>query len=102
MKNYNWILLMAFTAGLRAAEAPKVNSTNSPAAGTNEPPAAKVEAATIPDATHKPGCTTNTVAIAGWRDLVCPIDTMRYALEHRQLDAAYRTNITCAKFDAAT
>jgi hypothetical protein len=32
MKNYNWILLMAFTAGLRAAEAPQ---TNSPVAGTN-------------------------------------------------------------------
>ena len=99
MKKHNWILLMAFATSLRAAEAPQ---TNSPAAGTNEPPAAKVEAATIPDATHKPGCTTNTVAIAGWRDLVCPIDTMRYALEHRQLDAAYRTNITCAKFAAAT
>ena len=41
--------------------------TNSPAAGTNEPPAAKVEAATIPDATHKPVFTTNTVAIAGRR-----------------------------------
>jgi hypothetical protein len=52
--------------------------------------------------TPLPGCTTNTVAIAGWRDLVCPIDTMRYALEHRQLDDACRTNITCAKFDAAT
>ena len=67
MKNYNWILLMAFTAGLRAAEAPKVNSTNSPAAGTNEPPAAKAEAGKIPDATHKPVLTTNTVTIAGQR-----------------------------------
>ena len=73
MKKYNWILLLAFAAGLRAAEAPK---TNSPAglprqseatAGTNEPPAAKVEAATIPDATHRPVFTTNTVAIAGRR-----------------------------------
>ena len=64
MKKYNWILLLAFAAGLHAAEAPK---TNSPAARTNEPSAAKVEAGTIPDATHKPVCTTNTVAIAGRR-----------------------------------
>ncbi len=64
MKKHNWILLLAFAAGLRAADAPK---TNSPAGGTNEPPAAKVEAATIPDATHKPVFTTNTVAIAGRR-----------------------------------
>jgi carboxypeptidase C (cathepsin A) len=40
------------------------------------------------------------VAIAGRRDLVCPIDTMRYAFELMPLDAAYRTNITCAEFDA--
>jgi hypothetical protein len=32
MKNYNWILLMAFATGLHDAEAPQ---TNSPAAGTN-------------------------------------------------------------------
>jgi carboxypeptidase C (cathepsin A) len=76
MKKYNWILFLAFAAGLQAADAPKTNSTNSSAgsprqreatAGTNEPPAAKVEAATIPDATHKPVFTTNTVAIAGRR-----------------------------------
>src|ERR1035441_3714497 len=74
MKKYNWILLMAFAAGLRAADAPNTNSPNSSAgsprqseatAGTNEPPAAKVEAGTIPDATHKPVFTTNAVAIAG-------------------------------------
>jgi carboxypeptidase C (cathepsin A) len=64
MKKYCWILLMAFAADLGAADAPK---TNAPAAGTNEPPAAKVEAGTIPDATHKPVLTTNTVAIAGRR-----------------------------------
>ena len=65
---------MAFAAGLRAADAPKTNSpaAGSPrqsevTAGTNEPPAAKVGAATIPDATHKPVFTTNTVAIAGRR-----------------------------------
>jgi carboxypeptidase C (cathepsin A) len=67
MKKYCWVLLIAFAAGLRAADAPKINSSNSPAAGTNEPPAAKVEAGKIPDATHKPVCTTNTVAIAGQR-----------------------------------
>jgi carboxypeptidase C (cathepsin A) len=76
MKKYNWLLLIAFAAGLHAADAPKINSTNSPAgsprqseatAGTNEPPAAKVEAGKIPDATHKPVFTTNTVAIAGRR-----------------------------------
>jgi carboxypeptidase C (cathepsin A) len=67
MKKYCWILLIAFAAGLRAADAPKINSTNSPAAGTNEPPAAKAEAGKIPDATHKPVLTTNTVTIAGQR-----------------------------------
>src|SRR5208282_6737964 len=34
-------------------------------AGTNAPTAAKTEAATIPDATHKPVFTTNTIIIAG-------------------------------------
>jgi carboxypeptidase C (cathepsin A) len=64
MKKHVWILLLTLAAGLRAAEAAK---TNAPAAGTNEPPAAKVEGATIPDATHKPVLTTNTVTIAGKR-----------------------------------
>ena len=67
MKKYSWILFLAFAAGLHAADVTKTNSTNSPAAGTNEPPTAKVEAATIPDATHKPVFTTNTVVIAGRR-----------------------------------
>ncbi len=40
------------------------------------------------------------LVLGGRCDLVCPIDTMRYALEHMQLDAAYRTNITYAAFDA--
>jgi carboxypeptidase C (cathepsin A) len=40
------------------------------------------------------------LVLGGRCDLVCPIDTMRYALEHMQLDAAYRTNITYAGFDA--
>ena len=64
MKKYSWVLLLAFAAGLPAADAPK---TNSPAAGTNESPAAKVEAGAIPDATHKPVFITNTVTMAGQR-----------------------------------
>ena len=53
--------LMAATAisTVGAAEA----QTNLPAADTNAP--AKNDAATIPDATHKPVFTTNTVTIAG-------------------------------------
>ena len=61
MKNILWILLVAAAASLRAAE---VAPTNAPA--TNAP-AGKNEAATIPDATHKPVFTTNTVTIAGQR-----------------------------------
>jgi carboxypeptidase C (cathepsin A) len=60
MKKLIWILLMA-AASLRAAD---VAATNSPA--TNAPPV-KNDAATIPDATHKPVLTTNTVTIAGQR-----------------------------------
>ncbi len=56
------ISLLALAVALRAADASK---TNSPAADTNAP--AKNEAATIPDATHKPVFTTNTVTIAGQR-----------------------------------
>ena len=40
------------------------------------------------------------LVLGGQRDLVCPIDTVRYALEHMQLDDAYRTNITYAEFDS--
>ena len=64
MKKQLWILLVIGVAGLRAAE---MSKTNAPAGGTNEPPAAKVEAGIIPDATHKPVLTTNTVTIAGQR-----------------------------------
>jgi carboxypeptidase C (cathepsin A) len=62
MKNIFWILLVASAASVRAAE---VSQTNSPSADTNA--SAKNEAATIPDATHKPVFTTNTVTIAGQR-----------------------------------
>jgi carboxypeptidase C (cathepsin A) len=40
------------------------------------------------------------LVLGGGCDLLCPMDTMRYALEHMPLDAAYRTNITYAGFDA--
>jgi carboxypeptidase C (cathepsin A) len=60
MKKIIWISLVASAACLRAADAPH---TNSPATDTNAP--AKIDAATIPDATHKPVFTTNTVTIAG-------------------------------------
>ena len=41
-----------------------------------------------------------TLVLGGRCDLVCPIDTVHYALDHMQIDPAYRTNITYAEFDA--
>jgi carboxypeptidase C (cathepsin A) len=41
------------------------------------------------------------ILIFGGRcDLVCPIDTVHYSLDHMSLDPVYRTNITYAEFDA--
>jgi carboxypeptidase C (cathepsin A) len=40
------------------------------------------------------------LVLGGRCDLVCPIDTVHYALDHMPLDAAYRTNIIYAEFDA--
>jgi carboxypeptidase C (cathepsin A) len=40
------------------------------------------------------------LVLGGRCDLVCQIDTMRYALDHMSLDANYRTNIVYAQFDA--
>jgi carboxypeptidase C (cathepsin A) len=40
------------------------------------------------------------LVLGGRHDLVCPIETMHYSLDHMQLDPAYRTNITYAEFDA--
>ena len=40
------------------------------------------------------------LVLGGRCDLVCPIDTMHYALDHMALDGNYRTNITYAEFDA--
>ncbi|MGD0251739.1 MAG: peptidase S10 [Verrucomicrobiota bacterium] len=64
MKKSLWISFLALAVVARAADAPK---TNSAAADTNAPPAAKSEIATIPDAAHKPVCITNIVTIAGQR-----------------------------------
>jgi len=62
MKKFIWMSLVATAISMRAAD---VSQTNSPPAETNAP--VKNEAATIPDATHKPVFTTNTVTIAGQR-----------------------------------
>ena len=40
------------------------------------------------------------LVLNGRRDLVCPPDTMRYALDHMPLDPAYRTNISYETFQA--
>jgi carboxypeptidase C (cathepsin A) len=40
------------------------------------------------------------LVLGGRCDLVCPIDTVRYAIDHMALDPAYRKNITYAQFDA--
>jgi carboxypeptidase C (cathepsin A) len=62
MKKILCLFLAISVVHVRAADAPK---TNSPSADTNAP--AKIEAATIPDASHKPVFITNTVTIAGER-----------------------------------
>jgi carboxypeptidase C (cathepsin A) len=40
------------------------------------------------------------LVLGGRCDLVCPIDTTRYALQHMSLDDAYQKNITYAEFDS--
>jgi carboxypeptidase C (cathepsin A) len=64
MKKILWLSLTMLAVNVPAAD---VSKTNSPSAGTNAPSAEKNRAATIPDATHKPVFTTNTVTIAGQR-----------------------------------
>jgi carboxypeptidase C (cathepsin A) len=59
-----------------------------------------------PNAGEKLAATMNqnpfmrVLVLGGKRDLVCPIDTMHYALNHMALDDAYRTNISYAEFDS--
>ncbi len=40
------------------------------------------------------------LVLGGRCDLVCPIDTVHYAIDHMQLDRTYRSNITYEQFDA--
>ena len=40
------------------------------------------------------------LVLGGRCDLVCPIDTMRYSIEHLPLAPAYRKNVSFAEFDA--
>jgi carboxypeptidase C (cathepsin A) len=40
------------------------------------------------------------LVLGGRCDLVCPIDTTRYALQHMNVDDAYQTNIVYAEFDS--
>jgi carboxypeptidase C (cathepsin A) len=40
------------------------------------------------------------LVLGGRCDLVCPIDTTHYSIDHMALDAAYRTNVTYVQFDA--
>ncbi|MGH7990518.1 MAG: hypothetical protein ACREDS_10065, partial [Limisphaerales bacterium] len=73
MKKILCLLLIMAAAHVRAADAPKTNSSadlprqSEATAGDTNAPAAKNEAATIPDATHKPVFITNTVSIADER-----------------------------------
>lgn len=71
MMRKSWILLMASVLCLQAAEAPnhstdsKTNAPAKPVKGKAQKESTKPPATTIPDATHKPVLTTNTVTIAG-------------------------------------
>jgi len=38
--------------------------------------------------------------LGGLRDLACPIDGIRYSIDHLQLDATYRKNITYAEYES--
>lgn len=59
-----------------------------------------------PNASDKLAATINqnpymkVLVLNGRCDLVCPVDTMRYAIDHMSLDPTYRTNITYEQFDA--
>jgi len=40
------------------------------------------------------------LVLGGLRDLACPIDGIRYSIDHLQLDPAYRKNITYAEYES--
>ncbi|HVM47866.1 MAG TPA: hypothetical protein VMU04_07555 [Candidatus Acidoferrum sp.] len=40
------------------------------------------------------------LVLGGLRDLACPIDGIRYSIEHMQLDPAYRANIQYTQYEA--
>ena len=40
------------------------------------------------------------LVLGGLRDLACPIDGIRYSMDHLQLDAVYRKNITYAEYES--
>jgi len=39
------------------------------------------------------------LVLGGLRDLACPVDGIRYSIDHLQLDPAYRKNITYAEYE---
>jgi len=39
------------------------------------------------------------LVLGGLRDLACPVDGIRYSLDHLQLDAVYRKNIAYAEYE---
>ena len=63
MKKICSLLPLALAIRLVAADSPR--QSEAAAGKTNVPAAGKNEAAVIPDATHQPVFTTNTIAIAG-------------------------------------
>jgi carboxypeptidase C (cathepsin A) len=40
------------------------------------------------------------LVLNGRCDLVCPVDTMHYAIDHMALDPKYRANVSYEQFDA--
>jgi len=40
------------------------------------------------------------LVLSGLRDLACPVDGIRYSVDHLQLDAAYRKNISYSEYES--
>lgn len=40
------------------------------------------------------------LVLAGLRDLACPVDGIRYSIDHLQLDPAYRKNVSYAEYES--